>query len=153
MSRFGKTLFSGSRFIFWTLSPFLILFIIVMPLSTTGWTVTKAILIISMDAAALLLIIGLYNTEKFWWALRGVTAIAFCAYLAYLVEELTHSRITLKGLLTGDSPWEVVKTFMGIGIPCLLYTLIGKFSRKGSGKKKDEAEKRRVQKVTRPDHR
>jgi hypothetical protein len=116
------------------LSPFLILFAILMPLSTTAWTVTKAIIIICIDAAALLLVIGLYDTRNFWWALRGVTAIVFSAYLAYLIDEIIHSRVTLKGLLTGDSPWEVVKAFIGIGIPCLLYTLIGKFSRTGNHK-------------------
>lgn len=130
MSQFGKTLFSGSRFIFWSLAPFLVLFAVVMPLSITEWNVTRVILITVMDAAALLLVIGLYNTKRIWWALRGVTAIVFFGYLAMLIDEFIHGDTTVKGLLRGDSPLEVIKTFIGVGIPCLLYTLLGRFSRR-----------------------
>jgi hypothetical protein len=144
MSQFGKTLFGGSRFIFWTLAPVLLLFAVLMPLSTAGWNATKVVLIAGMDAAALLLVFGLYNTKKFWWALRGVTGIVFCLYLVYLIDELIHSSITLKGLLTGESPLEVIKTFIGIGIPCLLYTLVGKFSRREASEGKAGARGRRA---------
>jgi hypothetical protein len=144
VSQFGKTLFSGSRFIFWTLAPFLILFAILTPLSITGWNATRVVLIIVLDAAALLLVVGLYNTKRFWWALRGVTAIVFFAYLGYLIDELIYGHITLKGLLSGDSPLEVIRTFVGVGIPCVLYTLMGKFSRTGAPKNRDAIKGRRV---------
>ena len=147
MSQFGKTLFSGSRFIFWTLAPFLVLFVIVMPLSITEWTIAKVVLITVIDTAALLLVIGLYNTKKFWWALRGVTAIVFFAYLGFLIDELIHGHISLKGLLLGDSPLQVIKTFMGIGIPCLLYSLLGRFSRRGVRKNDDASGGRRVEQI------
>jgi hypothetical protein len=130
VNQFGRTLFSGSRFIFWSLAPFLVLFAVVMPLSITEWNVTRVILITVMDAAALLLVIGLYNTKRFWWALRGVTMIVFFGYLAMLIDELIHGDTTVKGLLRGESPLEVIKTFIGVAIPCLLYTLLGRFSRR-----------------------
>jgi hypothetical protein len=130
VNQFGKTLFSGSRFIFWTLAPFLVLFAIVMPLSITEWNVTRIILITVMDMTALLLVIGLYNPKKFWWTLRVVTAIVFCGYLGMLIDELIHGDTTVKAMLRGDSPLEVIKTFIGVGIPCLLYALLGKFSRR-----------------------
>ena len=133
MSHFGKTLFSGSRFLFWALAPVLTLFAIVLPLSIVKWTVVRAILVIAVDAAAILLVIGLYNTKRFWWALRGVTAIVFFASLAQLIDDLIHANFTLAGLLTVDSPVGIIRTFLQIGIPCFLYALIGKFSHKKAG--------------------
>jgi hypothetical protein len=129
MSHFGKTLFNGSRFIFWALGPVLTLFAIVLPLYIPKWSIETAIVVIGVDAGVILLVVGLYNTKKFWWALRGVTAIVFFAYLAYLLDEFIRGHFTLAGLFTGDLPVEVLKTFIQIGIPCLLYALIGKFSR------------------------
>ena len=137
VNQFGKTLFSGSRFIFWSLSPCLVLFAIVMPLSITEWNVARIILVTVMDVAALLLVIGLYNTKKFWWALRVVTAIVFCGYLMLLIDELLHGDTTINRLLRGDSPVEVIKTFIGVGIPCILYTLLGRFSRREATKNKN----------------
>ena len=138
MSQFGNTLFSGSRFIFWALAPVLTLFAIVLPLSIVEWKVATIIVVIAVDAAAILLVIGLYNTNKFWWALRGVTAIVFFGYLAYLVDELIHGQFTLTALLSGDSAAGVLKTFIQIGIPCFLYAAIGKFSRTKPGRRVEQ---------------
>jgi hypothetical protein len=131
MSLFGRTLFSGSRFIFWALAPLLILFAIVMPLTVTQWSIGRAILIISMDLCAVLLALGLYNTARFWWALRGVTSIVFLAYLAYLIHQLVHwtTPLTLSSILAGDQPFRAIGAFIFIGIPCLLYSVLGRFSR------------------------
>jgi hypothetical protein len=132
MSQFGKTLFSGSRFIFWTLAPFLILFAIVMPLSTTDWNAIKVIVVSGMDLTAVLLVFGLYNTRRFWLALRGVTAIVFCVSVACLVGEIirTKGSVSYHGLISGDQPWRAFEAFIVIGIPCFVYTVFGKFSRK-----------------------
>ena len=130
MSRFGKALFSGSRFIFWSLAPFLILFAIATTLTTVDWNITSAILVIVMDMVALLLTVGLYNTTRFWWALRGVTTIVFLAYVAYLLDDLIHlsNTITLAGIVNGDRPWRSIGAFLSIGIPCLVYSIVGRFS-------------------------
>jgi len=133
MSYFGKTLFSGSRFIFWALAPLLTLFAIVLPFSIVKWSVGRAIIVIGVDGAAILLVIGLYNTKRFWWALRGVTAIVFFASLAQFIDELVHAHFTLAGLLTDDSPVSIIRTFIQIGVPCFLYALLGKFSHKKAG--------------------
>ena len=130
MNHFGKTLFSGSRFIFWSLAPFLILFAFVMPLTTVDWNITRVILIIVMDLVALLLAVGLYNTGRFRWALRGVTIIVFFAYVAYLLNDLAHlsHAITLAGIVNGDRPWRSIGAFLSIGMPCMVYSIRGTFS-------------------------
>lgn len=139
MSQFGKTLFSGSRFVFWTLAPFLILFAIVMPLSTTDWNAIKVIVVSGMDLTAVLLVFGLYDTRRFWLALRCVTFIVFCGYLAYLVDEIIVNKgsATYQGIFSGDQPWRAIEGFIGIGIPCFVYTVFGRFSRKETDDDKD----------------
>jgi L-asparagine transporter-like permease len=141
MSLFGRTQFSGNRFTFWALAPFLIMFAVAMPLSITQWSVARVILIISLDLCAVLLTIGLYDTTRFWWALRGVTAIVFLAYLAYLIDALVHwkTSISLKSILAGDAPWGAIRGFMGIGIPCLLFSVLGRFSRHESSENTADA--------------
>lgn len=130
MNLFGKTLFSGSRFIFWSLAPFLILFAIAMPLTTVDWNIKRAILVVVIDLVALLLTLGLYNTTRFWWALRGVTTIVFLACVAYLLDHLIHlpNTITLAGIVNGEQPWRSLGAFLSIGMPCLVYSATGRFS-------------------------
>lgn len=130
MNDFGKTLFSGSRFIFWSLAPFLILFAIVMPFSVAGWTATKIILVGSSDIAALLLVLGLWNPNRFGWALRGVAAVVFGICLTAVIEELFFSgkRFTVGEIVSGDAQPGALKGFVFLGTSCLVYTLFGEFS-------------------------
>lgn len=88
MSKFGEVLFSGSRFIFWALSPFLLLFAVVMPLMMDSWSAASIVLVSALDASALLLVLMLFDSKRFWWAGRGVTGIVFLAFLAYLADEI-----------------------------------------------------------------
>jgi hypothetical protein len=130
MNDFGKTLFSGSRFIFWSLAPVLILFTIVMPLSMTGWTATKIILVSASEIAALLLVLGLWNPNRFRWALRGVAAVVFGVCLTAVIEELFFSgkRFTVSEIVSGDAQLGALKAFVFLGTSCLVYALFGKFS-------------------------
>jgi len=63
---------SGSRFIFWALAPFLILFAVIMPLTTEHWDAVQIVLVVVMDAAALLLVLGLYDPRRSYRPPRGV---------------------------------------------------------------------------------
>jgi hypothetical protein len=130
MNDFGKTLFSGSRFIFWSLAPFLILFAIVMPLSVTQWTATKIILVSVSEITALLLVLGLWNPKRFRWALRGVAAIVFGICLTAVIEELFFKgkRFTIGEIVSGDAQLGALKAFVFLGTSCLVYTLSGRFS-------------------------
>jgi hypothetical protein len=130
MNDFGKVLFSGSRFIFWSLAPFLILFAIVMPFSVNGWTATKIILVGVSDIAALLLVLGLWNPNRFRWALRCVAAIVFGVCLTAIIEEifLSGKRFTIGAIISGDAQLGALKGFIFLGASCLIYTLLGRFS-------------------------
>lgn len=87
MARSWNVLFSGSRFIFWTLAPLLLLCPVSMTLLEDAWTFQNTATILAFDAIAVLLILALYNPKRFWWAAGGVTATVFVAYPAALVEE------------------------------------------------------------------
>jgi hypothetical protein len=130
MNDFGKTLFSGSRFIFWSLAPFLILFAIVMPFSMTGWTATRIIVVGASELAALLLVLGLWNPNRFKWALRGVSAIVFGICLTVTIEELflSDKRFTIGGIVSGDAQPGDLRGIIFLGTSCLVYTLLGRFS-------------------------
>jgi hypothetical protein len=125
---FGEVAFSGSRFIFWCLAPVLGLCAAV-PLLLDDWNSTKVIVASGWSACCLLAIPALYDSRRFWWAARSVTAIIFCCYLSYLVIE---------GFLSGGSftptrrseasPFNSVLGFVVIGLPALWYTLFGRFT-------------------------
>lgn len=129
MNDFGKTLFSGSRFIFRSLTPFLILFAITMPLSVTVWTVTKVILVIVSEIAAWLLVLGLWNPDRFRWALRCVAALVCGICVAAIIEEIffTGKGFTFGEIIKGEAQLGALKGFILLGTSCLIYTLSGRF--------------------------
>ena len=125
MSRFGKTLFGGSRFIFWSLAPVLALCAVALPLFITRWTGTAFLMVSLSEVLLLALILALFDPRRFNWAARCVTAIVFCGCLAYAVDAI---------FFAGDSadapsPKNAVTALITIGLPCLWYTLLGRFSR------------------------
>jgi hypothetical protein len=126
---FGKVLFGGSRFIFRALSPFLVLFVVIMTLTVDTSSAERIILLIGLDAAAVLLIFALYDNRRFWWAARGVTAIVFMAYLAGLVDEILRFKAWKTTLQSMESPLSAIDGFIVIGIPSLFYTVLGRFRR------------------------
>jgi hypothetical protein len=127
VAHFGKVLFSGSRFIFWALSPFLLLFVVVMSLKVDSWSATSSLLILGLDACALLLILALYDLKRFWWAGRGVTGIVFVAFLAYFADEIHRGQPWRFGPHSEDTPLNALMGLIVIGFPCLRYTLVGRF--------------------------
>ncbi len=116
---FGKTLFSGSRFIFWTLTPILFLVLVWMPFSIEKWDATRVAVVVAIDSVSLLLILALYDPKCFYWAARGVTALVFLAYVAYVIDEL---------FVSGKALFQSLCGLVIIGLPALWYTLWGRFS-------------------------
>ena|SRR2546430_6590438 len=133
MSRFGQTLFSGSRFTFWSLAPILALSAVLLPFLAGKWTVSSFFFVVPIEALFVALILALFNPQRFWWATRSVTGIVFCLYLDYAIEEVFLSG---KGWEVGfgsraeASPLNAILGFIVIGLPCLWYTLFGRFSLK-----------------------
>jgi hypothetical protein len=127
---FGEVLFSGSKFIRWSLAPWLVVFIVAVPLLIPEWTAVRAALVVFVEACAVLFLLGLLAPRRCRWAFRGVTALVFLAYLFYLGDMLFRVLAGLpmpkrKGVLL-----EATLGFIIIGLPCLWYTLFGHF---GSG--------------------
>src|SRR4051794_8841077 len=116
MSGFGNTLFSGSRFIFWSLGPVLLLGGLAF-LGLAAWPPPGAGLTSRIGAAllglfCLICVPVLYNPARFWVASRVVTGTVFLAYLAYFISD----------------PLKATRGLLVIGLPCLWWTLFGRFS-------------------------
>ena len=126
MAKFGEVLFSGSRFIFWTLSPCLLLFATGLPLLTRFWSVENTVLTVVLSGASLLLILALYDPKRFRWAARSVTGVAFLTFLVYFTDEVHQGHRWRLGLTT-DSPWSAFFGLVSIGLPCLRYAVWGCF--------------------------
>ena len=84
--RVASVVFSGSRFIFWALSPVLLFSAVVIPLAIDRWTAAKVVLVGAWELGCVLAILGLHNPRRFWWAARAVTGLIFAAYVWYVVS-------------------------------------------------------------------
>jgi hypothetical protein len=106
------------------------LFIVLMPFLIEGWTPERIVLMVAMELTGILLIMGLYNPRRFNWAVRGVTTLVFLAYLVYLVDEMRINgfRFTLAGRRSEASSRNALIGFIVIGLPCLWYSLLGRFT-------------------------
>ena len=148
MSKFGETLFGGSRFIFGALAPVLILCGAVMPFLVAEWSVSRVIFVVLAEAFLLSFTLALYDPLRFGWAVRCVTGVVFCAYLAYAVDEVFlggEGPGGGTGGRSGPSPQRAVAGFIAIGLPCLWYTIFGRFSlrdkARGSGNEPGASDK------------
>lgn len=136
MSKFGKTLFGGSRFIFWALAPVLLFCGVSLPFLVAEWTASRVIFVSLAEALLFSLVLGLYDPLRFRWASRCVTGVVFCAYLAYAVDVVFlsgESAAGNPGASSASSLRSSVAGFVAIGLPCLWYTIFGRFSLRGEG--------------------
>lgn len=131
MSKFGETLFGGSRFIFWSLAPVLAACAAALPLLVGEWTAARVLFVALAEVLLVSLILALYDPRRFRWAARCVTGVVFCAYLLYLIDS---------AFAGGSSSLKPVMGFIVIGLPCLWYTIFGRFSRRPEGPREDEQE-------------
>jgi hypothetical protein len=131
MSAFGQTLFGGSRFIRWTLSPFVLLFAVVMPLLVEKWTLKLVAMIAGMEFLCVVLLVGFWLPAFIGrWAFRCVAGGVFAAYATYLVYEFFFSDTPFK-LIEGHaeaSPRNALLGFVIIGFPSLWYAFFGRFT-------------------------
>ncbi len=116
-------------FFFWSLAPFLVIFLVVMPLAILPRRDAGAIiLLVSVEGLALLVLLGLFNPYRFWWAWRGVGAIIFVGYCAYLIAMLIKSggKIALRVRPGEASAFNSILGLVIFGFPGLFYALIGR---------------------------
>jgi hypothetical protein len=144
---FGRTIFGGSRFLFWALAPFLVLFAVVMGLLVSDWTSRRGVLAAALIGAALLLLLQLYDGIRFHWAGRVLAGSVFLAYATYFVRELATTRSSRLLVVERAEPSPIIALvgLLVIGLPAGLYALFGRWSvSAGSGDAADVAELQRV---------
>jgi hypothetical protein len=136
---FGDTLFSGSRFIFWSLGPLFLLVAAVLLVTVYVQFAAGRFAAAGVAAAACLVCVSFFlallNGPYFWWAGRVVAASVFGAYLWYLLDTwLIHpTAFGFWGPRSAATPWNAVCGLLIIGLPCLCYTFFGRFTfRRGS---------------------
>ena len=122
--------FSGSRILVWTFAPIVLLFIIVTPFHKGEWSAQSVILVVGVDALGILLLLALYNPKRFHRAGRAATGLVFLAFLAYLIDEIASGHSWHFGPRSEPSPVNALLGLVVFGVPCLRYTLVGRFGRK-----------------------
>jgi len=130
MTKFGKTLFGGSRFIFWSLAPAIAIFMVATPFMVQNWTGWIALVLAAFWVTGIALILGMFNPSRFGWALRVVSAMVFLAYAAYAVSELIENdwKLKMPGSKAEANPINALIGLAVIGGPALMYALFGRFT-------------------------
>jgi hypothetical protein len=131
MSKFGRTLFGGGGFIRWALSPFVVLFAVLMPLCIDEWTFGRVVLMTGMELMCFCLLAGFWLPPRIgFFAFRVLAGLVFLAYAAYLVDEFVFSKkpFTVTGRRSDASPFNALLGFILIGGPSLMFAVLGRFS-------------------------
>jgi len=130
MTDFGKTLFGGSRFIFWSLAPAILIFLFTMPFLVPKWSVGIVAMLVGFWIIGVCLILGMMNPARFGWAFRIVSGMIVLLYVAYALTELGQNDWTLKRPRSrGEAnPVNALVGLVVIGSPALMYTLLGRFT-------------------------
>jgi len=129
MSAFGQTLFGGSRFIRWALSPFVLLFAVVTPLLVEKWNLKLAVMIGGMEFLCVALLAGFWLPARIGrLGFRCVGGGVFAAYAAYLIYEFFFSDTPFRLFESrGEaSPRNALLGFVIIGLPSLWYAVFGR---------------------------
>jgi predicted ABC-type exoprotein transport system permease subunit len=115
---------------FWALSPFLVVFIVLMPLLIQKRDGSAMITLAAIELLAILMLLGLFHPLRFWWAWRGVGAIVFLGYAAYLIAMLIESggKIAFTPRRSEASAFYAICGLIVFGVPGLWYAVLGRFS-------------------------
>jgi hypothetical protein len=131
MSRFGQTLFGGSPFIRWTLTPCVLLFALSMPLLMEERTPAKVALLVGVELVCLTYLAGLWLPPRLGhWAFRGLAGLIFLAYAAYAVDVsfFKGKRAATSARRGAASPLNAWLGFAVIGLPALWFALKGRLT-------------------------
>src|SRR5262249_17451525 len=121
----------GSRFIRWSLSPFVLLFAVFMPMAIEQWTSARVALITGMEFMCIALLGGFWLPVRLGrWAFRGLAGAVFFSYAGYLIYEFFFSNAPFRvfGNRGEASPRNALLGFLIIGLPSLWYALLGRFT-------------------------
>ena len=117
-----------SRFMFWCTSPFLLttfvlLAILVRPPETAGWIVLGIV-----ELLCVLVLLGLWNSDRFRWCWRAVGAIVFGGYFAYLVSMIFAGQWFGDGRRTSQTAFNALCGLIVFGYPGFMYAVFGRLT-------------------------
>jgi hypothetical protein len=118
-----------SRFMFWALAPLLIAFLM-LPAIVPPPTRTAAIVAAGIELLAILVLLGLFDSRRFWWAWRGVGALVFLLFAAYLTDMLIESggRVEAPARRSEASAFNAICGLIAFGLPGLWYAVFGRLT-------------------------
>jgi hypothetical protein len=122
-------------FCFWSLAPFLVAFIVLMPTLVPRRDTTAVISLVVIESLAVLVLLGLFNSDRFWWTWRCVGGLVFLVYLAYLSHMLIEGD-ELIGVSDRKSEASAFNALCGLvvfGLPGLWFALCGRLSLRSNG--------------------
>ena len=124
MSKFVES--SPRGFFFWSLAPFLVTTLLVMPLANPP-TRTGVVVLWGVELLVALVFLGLFNPIRFWWAWRGVGATMFVGYVAYVIAMYLEHGFDL-GRLGEPSTRTALAGLFAFGLPGLWFALFGRLT-------------------------
>ena len=133
-----------SRFVKWTLSPFLLLFPVLMAFqSIECWNAgrtTGLVLCVGISAICIFGLLAMWGVRHAGRLVPGGLALL---YVGYIAEECFVRFDGNWGWGRGrsaDTPLNSIIGFLVIGLPCLLYTILGRFTLRPPVETDDELE-------------
>jgi hypothetical protein len=119
---------SQSRFVFYCTAPVLLVFIIVMALAprpgdAMGWGV-----LIAVELLAILALLGLFDSQRFWWCWRAIGAIIFLTYVAYLISTIHDGRWFGNGRRSSATAINAAIGLIVFGLPGLWFAIFGRLT-------------------------
>jgi len=120
----------GNRILFWVLAPFVAFVAFLLPLSVDVWTFARVGLSVAWVGLCGLVLLTLRDPVRFRWAARSLTGLVFSTYAAYLVSTLAGSAspFAFAGWRDPPSLGGAIVGFLIVGLPCLWYTVLGRWS-------------------------
>ena len=144
MSNFGGPLFNGSRFIFWSLGPNSLVcgigVLVAAPFAFADRSWLAAVTLSLLGLCGVCFFLALLNAQQFRWAPRVVTGIVALTYLFYVVDTyfIEGQSLSPAGRRSAASPGNANLGVLAIGLPCVWFTIFGRFGRPEEANKAPE---------------
>lgn len=116
-------------FMFWALSPFLLIFVVLMPLLIQKRDAAAISILVGLEVTGILMLIGLYDPYRFYWAWRGVGAMVFVAYVCYIAGMLIERKWQVPRGRGEANLFNAIAGLVAFGLPGLWWALFGRFPR------------------------
>ena len=120
------------RWYFWVGTPACLLCLLVLPiLPWDEWSSTKSVCIAVCSIVFFgLAPLALFDSRRFWWATRTLTAMIFLTYAAYFIYEwfLPGAKVSPDNCKGAASPESALFSLFVFALPALWYTIFGRLT-------------------------